>query len=496
MNNHKYHFLNQWLGDDAVTDQVAINDLIDFSQEVEHGDIFIDLCHDPVASQRNIMQAIDRGASAVLSGHAKLEINAKVPLVVIPGLKSQIAKMASDYYDEPSKKLQLAGITGTNGKTTTALLMSIAANELGQKSSYIGTIGYGHELNKMQSTGLTTPSAVKLQRILSKMVDDNVNMVTMEVSSHALVQNRVENCIFDVGIFTNLSRDHLDFHQSMFDYAQAKRRLFTHYRVHNTVLNVDDPVGAQWEKELDSQIIPYTFKQVKTKRAAAHLSVDYCDMRGNSIRLQSPWGKGHLVSPLMGRFNTYNLASAWLGLVAMGFGIDETANALSLIQSIPGRFEVYRPSHLKPTVVIDYAHTPSALEEILLALRNLTTHHVWVIFGLGGDRDHGKRPLMGQIAERLADRVMLTSDNPRLEDPENIVSDILKGMICPWAVEIELDRAQAIYRVIHEAKAGDVVLVAGKGHEEVQIIKRQRMHYSDKTHVLNALGMVKEPEIS
>lgn len=496
MNNHKYRYLNEWLGDDVTTKAVEINNLIDFSQEVEKGDVFIDLHLNKASSEKNIKEAIDRGASAVLSSHKELNDSGKVPIISIQGLRDQIATRASDYYDEPSKRLQLMGVTGTNGKTTTALMMSLAANELGQKSSYIGTIGYGHEVNKLQTTGLTTPSSVKLQRILGQMVSENTNHVTMEISSHALAQDRISTCVFDVGIFTNLSRDHLDYHQSMFDYAQAKKRFFTHYRVHNIVINVDDPVGAQWEQELDSQMIPYTFNQAKTRRDAAHLSVDYCDMRGNSIRLQSPWGKGHLTSPLMGRFNTYNLASAWLGLVAMGFDIQETANALSMIQSIPGRFEVYRPSHLKPTVIVDYAHTPSALEETLKALRGLTTHHVWVIFGLGGGRDKGKRPLMGQVAERLADRVMLTSDNPRSEDPESIVSDILKGMICPWAVEIELDRSQAIYRVIHEAKAGDVILVAGKGHEDVQICKGERLSFSDKAHVLNALGMSNEGVIA
>lgn len=491
----KYRYLHEWLGRDLAPDHISISALVDHSSEVAPGDVFVDMHPDHAQSVRFMAQAIQRGASAILTVHPHVELQTTVPIIFLPSLKQQIASLACDFYNQPSQWLSLLGVTGTNGKTTTALLMSHAAHEMGQKSAYIGTVGFGSPSGYLQSTGLTTPSAVRLQRILHDMVEENVNLVALEVSSHALVQQRVAGSLFDVGIFTNLTRDHLDYHQSMFDYAQAKKKFFTEHQVNHKVINIDDPVGLQWAQEADCSVLPFSFKRVESRHPAAYFELEYCDMRGTALRLESPWGKGQLKSPLMGRFNSYNLAAAWLGLVALGFDIQETAHALAMVQNIPGRFEVYRPSHLKPTVVVDYAHTPSALEEMLKALRALTSHHVWVVFGCGGDRDPGKRPLMGQIAERLADRVMLTNDNPRQEDPEAIISDILKGMICPWAVEIELDRAQAIYRVIHEAKAGDVVLVAGKGHEEMQIAKGQRLSFSDKTHVLNALGMHKEREL-
>ena len=485
--NLKYHYLHEWLGQAMTGDAVVkINHLSDHSAEIEVGDVFIDLSVTPEASKKHISQALQLGAAAVLTCYGYQ--NSSVPIIVIPSLKEKIASLTVDYYNSPSRNLQLVGITGTNGKTSTSLMMMLAANSMNLSCAYIGTMGYGVSMNHLCSTGLTTPSAVKLQRILHQMVLDNINMVAMEVSSHALVQKRTEGCIFDVGIFSNLTRDHLDYHQSMFDYAQAKKKFFLKHKVHHIVMNVDDPVGKQWEQELDHSMIPFTFNNVQTKTPAVQVRLEYCDRRGCEITLQSQWGKGRLCSPLMGKFNSYNLVSAWLGMVAMGYDLHEAAIALSHIQSVPGRFEVYGPNQFKPTVVIDYAHTPSALEEVLLAVRSLTVHNIWVVFGCGGDRDKGKRSLMGQVAERLADRILLTSDNPRNEDPELIIGDILKGMICPWAVEIEQDRQAAIYYAIREARAGDVILIAGKGHEDIQIVKNNRIPFSDKLHVLSALG--------
>ena len=486
---HKFTYLHEWLEDASVHQNIVVQNICDHSLEVEPGDVFIDLSHDVVVGEKNIVDALARGAVAVLTSYSKYPIHTTVPIVVVPGLKDQAAYMAASFYDNPSQKMQLVAITGTNGKTTSALLMMLSLQTMGVPAAYIGTLGFGMDIQQLTPSGLTTPSAVKLQKILHNMYMEGIEVVVMEVSSHALVQQRVAGCSFDVAIFTNLSRDHLDYHQSMFDYAQAKKRLFTKYKVFSMVINIDDEVGKQFEKELEGQIIPFTFTQVPCQRPCAHLQIVHCDKRGTAIAMECPWGVAELVSPLMGDFNANNLASAWLGLIALGYDMQESAGALGMIKSIPGRFEMYRPSVLKPTVVIDYAHTPSALEVVLKAVRALTKHHVWVVFGCGGNRDRGKRALMGQVAERLADRVLLTSDNSREEDTESIIADILKGMICPWAVEIETDRSEAIKRVVSEAKVGDIVLIAGKGHEQYQITKNQRLIFSDKAHVLNALGI-------
>ena len=486
---YKFTYMHEWLGEALVHEKIQIKDICDDSRDVHVGDVFVDLAKDSVLAEKHILSAIDHGAVAIITSYAKQHINTTIPIIVIPSLREHISALAAAFYDHPSQKMQLIGITGTNGKTTTALLIMQAAAHMGISSAYIGTLGYGSDIHNLSSTQLTTPSALKIQKILHDMYSSGVCLVAMEVSSHALVQSRTQDCSFDVAVFTNLSRDHLDYHQSMFNYAQAKKKLFVQHNILCAIINADDEVGHQFESELEGQVMPFTFKNVTTHHPAAHIKLDYCDKRGIALSMACPWGSGQLVSNLMGDFNAYNLTCAWLSLMALGYDTQDITQSLSLIKHMPGRFEIYHPSPLKPMVIIDYAHTPSALEIVLRSARALTKHHVMVVFGCGGNRDRGKRPLMGQIAERLADRVLLTSDNARDEDPDIIIADILKGMICPWAVEIEVDRGIAINRVIGEAKAGDVVVIAGKGHETVQIIKNKRHNFSDKIHVLNALGM-------
>jgi len=403
--------------------------------------------------------AVARGAAGLVVDHL---LDVDIPQVVVPDVRQAMAPAAAAFYGNPTATLDLVGVTGTNGKTTTAHLTRSLLEADGRRTGLLGTVKSiiaGTEFEVVR----TTPEAIDLQRSFRAMLDGGDVACVMEVSSHALELRRVDDSEFAVAVFTNLTQDHLDFHPTMDDYFQAKRRLFTEVGARRAVLNLDDPYGARLATD-PGIAAPVTFA---LEHAGATYRAD--DLRtglsGSGFTLHSPDGVAELTSPLRGRFNVYNVLGAFAAARALGVPFDTAVAAVEHAGQVPGRFETVEEG--QPfAVLIDYAHTPDSLENVLAAARELTGERLHVVFGAGGDRDRGKRPLMGEIAARLADRVIVTSDNPRSEDPEAIIAEILAGIARP--VEHDADRRAAIRTAIGGAGDGDVVVIAGKGHERGQ----------------------------
>jgi UDP-N-acetylmuramoyl-L-alanyl-D-glutamate--2,6-diaminopimelate ligase len=401
-------------------------------------------------------EAIARGAVALVVERA---LGLGVPEIRVASVRAAMAPAAAALYGDPTAQLQTVGVTGTNGKTTTAFLVQALLEADGRQAGLLGTVKSvigGAE----RPVERTTPEAIDLQRTFREMLDAGDKACAMEVSSHALKLHRADAIHFAAAIFTNLTQDHLDFHGTMEDYYAAKRRLFEPGRAQHSVVNIDDPYGARLAAELPGAV---TF--------AVDREADYrgtglrTDLMGSHFTAHCPDGQIELSSPLPGRFNVYNVLGALAAVRAVGVPLDLAARAIETAGHVPGRFQPVDGGQ-DFAVLVDYAHTPDSLENVLRAARQLTDGRLHVVFGCGGDRDRGKRPLMGEIAARLADRVIVTSDNPRSEDPESIVREILKG--AGDGVEHDVDRRSAIATAIAGARPGDVVVIAGKGHEQGQ----------------------------
>jgi UDP-N-acetylmuramoyl-L-alanyl-D-glutamate--2,6-diaminopimelate ligase len=382
-----------------------------------------------------------------------------VPQIQVESVRAAMAPAAAAFYDDPTAELQTVGITGTNGKTTTAFLVRGLLEADGRRTGLLGTVksvigGVEREVQR------TTPEAIDLQRTFREMVDAGDRACAMEVSSHALELRRADAIHYAVAVFTNLTQDHLDFHPTMDAYFAAKRRLFVDADTAAAVVNIDDPYGSRLASELDE---PITFG---LRSEAAWRATDVTtDLRGSRFRVRGPEGELELRSPLRGEFNVYNVLGALAAARALGVPAQTCVEAIATTGQVPGRFETVDDG--QPfAVLVDYAHTPDSLENVLTAARGLTEGQLIVVFGCGGDRDRGKRPLMGEIASRLADRAIVTSDNPRSEDPEAIIAEILAGTESQTAHNA--DRRQAIAQAMSEAAPGDVVVIAGKGHEQGQ----------------------------
>lgn len=400
--------------------------------------------------------AIANGAVALV---VQRPLDLGVPEILVPDVRAAMAPAAARFYGDPTAELEVAGITGTNGKTTTAYLMRALLQGDGRQTGLLGTVtsvigGVEHSVER------TTPEAIDLQRTFREMLDRGDVACSMEVSSHALALHRADAIHFAVAVFTNISRDHLDFHPTMEDYFQAKRRLFTDAGPRHAVVNVDDSYGARLAEELPHAI---TFALDRDATYRAHEIQTGLD--GSRFTVHGPGGVVGLSSPLRGRFNVSNVLGAFAAALALGVPPATAADAIASAGRVPGRFEPVDEGQ-DFLVLVDYAHTPDSLENVLRAARELTASRLHVVFGAGGDRDRGKRPLMGEIASRLADRVIVTSDNPRSEDPEAIIDEILAG--AGRDVEHHVDRREAIERAIAGAGRGDVVVIAGKGHEQGQ----------------------------
>lgn len=430
-----------------------------------------------------IAEAVKRSAAAVLWERSEFQWREEwqVPNVGVSGLKQEVGPIAHEVYGAPSHHMTLCGVTGTNGKTSVSHWLAQCFSALGKRAAIVGTVGNG-VVGALARASNTTPDAVELQKFLAEMAQSAVEIVAMEVSSHGLSQGRVNGTRFEVALFTNLSRDHLDYHGDMATYAEAKFRLFQMPALKFSVVNLDDPIGREFATRLaDSavKLIGYGFGDVPPmsfpvlRGAAAKF-----DQKGIEFDVRSPWGQGKVHAPVLGRFNASNLLCVLGGLLACDQPFERALRALSAVTAVPGRMQQLGGDGL-PLVLIDYAHSPDGLEKALRTARELVTpgSQLVCVFGCGGNRDRGKRPLMGEIASRLADRVLVTSDNPRSEEPAAIAAEIVAGM--PKSPTTILDRTNAIETAIRACHAGDVVLIAGKGHEDYQEIAGRKLPFRD-----------------
>jgi len=429
-----------------------------------------------------IGDAIARGVSAVLWEAQDFAWPAAwhVPNAAVSQLKQRSGELASAFHGDPSRHLWVCGVTGTNGKTSCSQWLAAALRASGTRSGVVGTLGSGFP-DALREVGNTTPDALELQATLKDLRADGARAVAMEVSSHGLVQGRVNGVHFACALFTNLSHDHLDYHGSMAAYGEAKARLFAMPGLQTAVLNLDDPFGRELARRLRGRVrrIGYSVE------AAADATLDEWLRLEPSMAIVSSWGRAKLTTRQVGRFNLANALGVLGCLVAHGLALADAVRLVSNLPAVPGRMEQVGE---RPLVIVDYAHTPDALDKVLIALRPVAAERggrLAVVFGAGGDRDPVKRPLMGAAAARGADRVLITSDNPRSEDPLRIIDAVAAG--APRAAR-EPDRRRAIERAIAEAAPEDVVLIAGKGHESYQEIAGKRLPFSDQAAARDALA--------
>lgn len=458
---------------------VEIHKVVIDSRDVEPGDLFVAREGEKTDGHRFVDDALRRGALAVVSERPPSpSFPSELTWVVTPDARKAVGILAARAAGDPSRKMSLVGITGTNGKTTTAFLIDGLLRRLGAPSAMLGTV-VARIADRSWPTRHTTPEAPTIQNFLADAYDAGCRQGVLEVSSHGLALFRLEGTEFEVGVFTNLTRDHLDFHRDMEAYFQAKRLLFTRYLrpVGKAVVCIDDAYGERLASDLDVETI--TFGRSPT----ADLSITETEASLEGIRLAFKDGEElrRIRSPLLGRYNALNLLAAFAAVQALGFAAADILEALPLVPGAPGRFErvpVDRPFD----VIVDYAHTDDALRQLLEATRPLTRGRLWVVFGCGGERDRTKRPLMGDVAARLADRVVLTSDNPRGEDSQAILREIQLG-IKGKEIDVEADRRKAIDLALRGAGPGDVVVIAGKGHEPYQIIGERVFDFDDRVVV-------------
>lgn len=472
----------------AEVGQTALSGMTLDSRRIKPGELFVAVQGHAVDGRCFIPAAMEAGASAILAeetadSQARIELQQGIPVVFLPELGQQLSAIAGRFYGAPAQALKLVAVTGTNGKTTISQLLAQWAAQLGYCAGVMGTTGNGL-LNQLQPAVNTTGSAIEIQQALAGLVAQGADFAAMEVSSHGLVQGRVKALDFSASIFTNLSRDHLDYHGDMASYACAKKTLFTEHQAGVAVINADDVVGRAWLGELPQAVAVASEQALIAAHPGPALWLEQVSYttQGVSVVFDSTWGAGELTAPLVGSFNVSNLMLALATLLATGHPLAQLIATAPQLQAVIGRMEVFQTPD-KPMMVVDYAHTPDALEKALQALRVHCRGKLWCIFGCGGDRDAGKRPLMAAVAERLADRMILTDDNPRSESPAAIVADMLAGLAHPAQARVEHDRARACEWAFTQAGADDIVLVAGKGHEDYQVQADRTIHYSDRETV-------------
>ena len=457
---------------------IALTRVESDSRRVGPGDVFL-ACRGEYTDGRDFIgAALERGAAAVLwdpEGGFEWRAEWAVPNAAVPALRERAGMVAALSLGYPSRALHVIGITGTNGKTSISHWLAQAYSLLQQKAALIGTVGNGF-YGELTETTHTTPDPVTVQQRLAEYQRQGASVVTMEVSSHGLDQYRVNGVEFDTAVFTNLTRDHLDYHGSMEAYGAAKARLFHWEGLRHAVINADDAFGRELAAGIDTartRVVSYGLDEGDVRPLSLTADLD-----GLRMSVTTPWGEGEIRSSLLGRFNASNLLACLATLCAGGVPLADACAVLGRIQSARGRMQRVGGSH-EPLVVVDYAHTPDALEKAASTLSEIrpACSRLYVVFGCGGDRDRGKRPMMGEIAERIADVAVVTSDNPRTEDAERIIGDIVAGMRAPG--HVEADRERAIHWAVAQARAGDIVLVAGKGHEEYQDVLGVKHPFSD-----------------
>ncbi len=451
------------------------------SRLIEKGDLFFAVPGVHVDGHKFLEDVLKKGAVAAV---VEKSVPTSLPIVKTSSTLAAMSTISNAFFENPSSRLPVMGVTGTNGKTTITYLVEDILRSLGKTCGVMGTISYRLGPQAVEAPN-TTPLAVDVQRFLSDLIDKKVDAAIMEVSSHALVLGRVDHVQYAVGIFTNLTQDHLDFHKTMESYFEAKAMLFRKRPGIKAVINIDDSYGVKLAEELKT-----TFRFGESETADIRAMNVVCDLTGIKFNLRLPSGKSYAVKTnLMGHHNVSNCLAAAGAVLALGFREDQVVQGLNQSHAVPGRLERVEGKK-KSVVVVDYAHTPDALEKVLTALQETGPKRLFCVFGAGGDRDRTKRPKMGRIATQLATHVYVTSDNPRSEDPVAIIKEIEMGIQEAGKnnYTVQIDRAQAIRAALKEAKEGDIVLIAGKGHETYQIIGREKFHFSDQETAREALN--------
>lgn len=467
--------------------QLDIHGMTLDSREVSPGDVFIALQGSDDHGMRYADQAIRQGAVAILCDQWSDTLPQGIPVIQIDGLRHQLGHLAHAFYEQPAAHMQIIGVTGTNGKTTTVHLIGQLANHQGLAVGRIGTLGVFVDADQVLDSDRTTPDAIHVAAHFAAFRERGAKLCAMEVSSHALDQGRVVGVPFEVAVMTNLTRDHLDYHGTMEAYGAAKKRLFTDYGIRAAVIDIDDAFGAA----LASSLSPVACWTIGTHADARVRIVEMtATAEGTMLRVEVDGQRMSCHVPLLGDFNARNTLAAAAALHATGH-LDwrDVPDAVASLRAAPGRMEAFQADGL-PTVVVDYAHTPDALAQALKTARCHTEGQLWVVFGCGGDRDRGKRELMGRVAAEAADQVVLTSDNPRSESPAEIVAAIRSGIDANIQIQVELDRSRAIQSTFDAAAPEDLILVAGKGHERTQTIGNRVMAYSDRATVAQLFGLM------
>lgn len=474
---------------DPNFDDIEILDISNDSREIKKGTLFFAYPGSLTDGRNYIDSAIMHGAAAIIFDDYNFNISKKytVPVIPIHNLKNKLADIAARYYSYPTKSLKTIGVTGTNGKTTVAYQLAKAYDLLGMKSAYIGTIGQG-TVDSLKPILNTTPDGILLQKLFYEYSKANVKQVCMEVSSHALVEGRVDSINFQQAIYTNLSHEHLDFHHSMQEYALAKAKLFSVNSLQNVVINGDDAYSEFMLKACPRSVLKKTYSlKKKSDYQATNCSIG---LEGSYFTVKYDSKEIKLRINSIGTFNIYNSLAIFASLIYYEYHIADIVDAIQNLEPVNGRMELVAKS---PFVFIDYSHTPDALENALCSLVNIRQKSnnqgkIWVIFGCGGDRDTLKRPLMGKVACKYADEIIITSDNPRTEDPEKIIYDVSQGLELDKNIYKIINRKEAILFAISKAAKDDTILIAGKGHEDYQIIGRDKFDFSDKEIVRSALN--------
>ncbi|MCL0045108.1 UDP-N-acetylmuramoyl-L-alanyl-D-glutamate--2,6-diaminopimelate ligase [Nitrospinaceae bacterium] len=454
------------------------------SREVEDGGLFVAIRGFKQDGFKFVNDAIARGASAFITETPIEELSSlnldrgKVTAIYVKDCRSALAWVGAEFYGRPSDRMDVYGVTGTNGKTTITYILDSIYKVKGQQSGVIGTIRHRYgDTNLAAST--TTPESLDINRMLHEMTRRKIRQCFLEISSHSLVLKRVFGMHFSVGIFTNLSRDHLDFHRTIDRYKEAKKGLFRDNQVEKSVINIDDSVGREIANEFSKNLLSIGIEK------KADVMAEDCSLSdaGSCFTLKTPSGSCEIQTHLLGIHNIYNLILAAAGALHQGLSLDQIAKGLCSVNRIPGRFEKV-PCRQNFSIIVDYAHTDDALRNVLQAAKSFTPGRVITVFGCGGDRDRGKRKTMGRVAIEESEFTIVTSDNPRTEDPQLIVDDILEGIpssTCQGKdYEVVVDRKEAIQFAVRKAQPGDLIMIAGKGHEDYQVLKTGVIHFDDR----------------
>ncbi|RDI44772.1 UDP-N-acetylmuramoyl-L-alanyl-D-glutamate--2,6-diaminopimelate ligase [Aquicella lusitana] len=466
------------------------------SRRVGANDLFLAVKGVLCDGRQFITEAVQKGAAAVLLETDKADETIAwqggVPIIPIQQLPHQLGKLAARFYDQPAAHLRMIGVTGTSGKTSCTHFIAQVMQSLHIPCGIIGTLGSGF-YGALGETGLTTPDAISLQATLHDLLRQGASTIAMEVSSHSIDQGRINAVPFEIGIFTNLTQDHLDYHGDMAAYAAVKRRFIAEFPLQHAIINLDDPYGRTWASDLAKHQSVYAYATEKPPASMMgafpiiYAQAIQLSKQGIVSRLATPWGEGTLSLPLVGKFNLSNALAVLTTLCVYGIPFDEALRQLAQLKTVPGRMQTLGGKG-QPLVVVDYAHKPDALEKVLQVLRAHTNGKLICVFGCGGERDQSKRPLMAKITETLADQVIVTNDNPRREKPEAIAAQIMQGFSRPERVLVELDRSKAIKNSIQCASAEDCILIAGKGAEKYQQVGEEKIPFDDVEQALMYLN--------